>query len=361
MKRINLWSVQERDGSLRAVGLDEVANTETENHLEELLVGSPDLLLPGLVLIGRQLPTEGGPLDLLGVDQDGRLVVFELKRGTLTRDAVAQVLDYASDLAEKGFEEVARLVEKHSGHRGIQAIQDFSDWFGREFPDANASDDGGPRMVLVGLGADDRARRMVDFLVGTGVDIQLLTFQAFSAEGRLFLARQVESQSPPTKVTGGSSKEDNRRSLMALAREHEVEELLVEVGDYINQLLPWYRWPAKTAYSFSLQERTEEGRPTLRSYLTLWVNTTHKGHLTVTLPPRALEAAPEAMEGFLARARGATRTDSDWMPVQVEFDRTAWTDSVRAELTSLTEAVGQGWKSKLRKSEHAEVEDEEGD
>jgi hypothetical protein len=215
-------------------------------------------------------------------------------------------------------------------------------------------------MVLVGLGADDRARRMVDYLVGTGVDIQLLTFQAFSAEGRLFLARQMESKMPTTKTTGGSSKEDNYRSLMALAKEHEVEELLAEVGDYMNQLLPWYRWPAKTAYSFSLQERTDEGRPTLRSYLTLWVNTKHKGHLTITLPPRALEAAPEAIEGFLARTRGAARTDSDWMPVQVEFNRAAWTESVRREITALMEAVGQGWQSKLRQSETEEAEEEEG-
>ena len=56
----------------------------------------------GLTLIGRQVSTDGGTLDLLGIDADGRLVVFELKRGTLTRDAGAQVRDYASDLAALG-------------------------------------------------------------------------------------------------------------------------------------------------------------------------------------------------------------------------------------------------------------------
>ena len=56
------------------------------------------MLMPGLKLVGRQTPTEGGPLDLLGVDEDGRLVVFELKREMLSREAVAQVIDYASYL-----------------------------------------------------------------------------------------------------------------------------------------------------------------------------------------------------------------------------------------------------------------------
>ena len=119
MKSIQLWSVEQKEG-LKAVPLESVDSSETEAFLEELLVQSPDLLIPDGTLVGRQLPTEGGPLDLLGVDSDGRLVVFELKKGTLTREAVAQVLDYASDLAGRDPETLARLIEEHSGKRGIE-------------------------------------------------------------------------------------------------------------------------------------------------------------------------------------------------------------------------------------------------
>ena len=92
MKKVRLWNVcQDDSGSLVAHDVPAVDNTKTEELFETLLVGSPDMLMDGLKLIGRQVPTEGGPLDLLGVDQNGTLVVFELKRGTLTREAVAQV------------------------------------------------------------------------------------------------------------------------------------------------------------------------------------------------------------------------------------------------------------------------------
>ena len=57
------------------------SQVDTEALLEETLVKNPQMLLPGLRLIGRQTPTAGGALDLLGVDEDGRLVVFELKSG----------------------------------------------------------------------------------------------------------------------------------------------------------------------------------------------------------------------------------------------------------------------------------------
>ena len=127
MKKIQLWSVNKIDDKLSAAEVESVDNTATEQDLEDLLVATPELLLQGVTLIGRQVPTDGGPLDLLGVDADGRLVVFELKRGTLTRDAVAQVLDYASDLAALDDGQFAGLIEKHSGHHGIGRIAVIGD------------------------------------------------------------------------------------------------------------------------------------------------------------------------------------------------------------------------------------------
>ena len=94
IQKIQLWSVNDAgDGKTSVSSITSLNNTETEHKLEGLLTQSPHLLVPGLTLVGRQLPTAGGPLDLLGVSEDGELIVFELKRGTLTRDAVAQVLD----------------------------------------------------------------------------------------------------------------------------------------------------------------------------------------------------------------------------------------------------------------------------
>jgi hypothetical protein len=362
MRRIQLWSVSDGQGGLpRAVGLDEVANTETESRLEELVVRSPDLLMPGLVLIGRQLPTGGGPLDLLGVEPSGRLVVFELKRGTLTRDAVAQVVHYASDVAEMGVDELARLVEKHSGRSGIEKIDDLDDWYAREYPNSANILEESPRMVLVGLGADDRARRMADFLAEIGADIQLLTFHAFTADGQLFLARQVESKTPAPKPrsSGALSKEESREHLMALAEQQSVRDLLVEVGDFISAALPAYRWPGKTAFSFSLQERTAQGAPTLRSYMTLYVDTGTTGRLILTLPERALEAAGEAADRLLESTGGVATATLSWAAAQVRIDRQAWTPEFREALGSFLEAVQAGWKKKLAE-EDSEARAEDG-
>ena len=202
MKKIQLWSVDRTEGKLTATAVESVDNTKTEQDLEELLVASPDLLMNGLTLIGRQVSTDGGTLDLLGIDADGRLVVFELKRGTLTRDAVAQVLDYASDLAALDAVRFGALIEKHSGRHGVDPIEDFADWYRQEHPGESEFPLDRPRMVLVGLGVDDRARRVVNFLAESQVDIQLMTFYAFREDGKLFLARQIESESPKSPDDG---------------------------------------------------------------------------------------------------------------------------------------------------------------
>ena len=188
MEDIKLW---ELDGT-QATPLGSNNQLESEQGLEDTLVENPDLLLEGLILVGRQTPTEGGPLDLIGVDQDGRLVVFELKRGTLSRDAVAQIIDYASDLDTMDLGALADHMAKRSGAYDIEKIEDFSEWYeSRGFGDLESLKP--LRLFLVGLGADDRTERMVRFLAqNSGMDISLLTFHGFDYGGKTILAKQVE-------------------------------------------------------------------------------------------------------------------------------------------------------------------------
>ncbi len=200
MDEVKIWAIQDTS---KAVALESKSQVDTEGLLEETLVANPNLLIPGLRLVGRQTPTEGGPLDLLGVDEDGRLVVFELKRGTLSRDAVAQIIDYASDLDTMDLAGLAEYISERSGRHGIEEIEDFQEWYNSQ--DFGELESLKPlRMFLVGLGADDRTERMVRFLAdNSGMDISLLTFHGFAYDGKTLLARQVEVE--------GAAEPDRRR------------------------------------------------------------------------------------------------------------------------------------------------------
>ncbi len=185
-----IWEVDEATKDSKR--LEEAERTGTEAVLEDILVRKPAMLMPGLELVGRQTPTANGYLDLLGVDSDGRLVVFELKREKLRREAVAQAVDYASWLDSLDDTELHRLIGDNSGRGGIPEIGNFEEWY-----DSNDNWDSleslrPVRIVLVGLGADEPAQRMAGWLAGKGVEIDLLTFMGYRHGDRMLLARRLD-------------------------------------------------------------------------------------------------------------------------------------------------------------------------
>ena len=166
--------------------------------------------MENLTLVGRQTPTEGGPLDLLGVDGYGRLVVFELKRGMLSRDAVAQIIDYASNLDAMDLSDLANHISERSGTGGIEEIEDFEEWYESQPFEVEGLGDLLPlRLVLVGLGADNKIERIVKFLAdNSSMDISLLTFHGYEYYGKTLLAKQVEVEGETESQVSPQAREE---------------------------------------------------------------------------------------------------------------------------------------------------------
>lgn len=230
MNKLGIWTLQ-ADGAAEAV--NPVSKVDLEDRLEGMLVQCPDMLEPGIRLVGRQTPTEAGPSDLLGVDTGGQLVVFELKRGASTREAVTQCIDYASALyAMDPEEELPTHIAEHSGKLEIEKIDDFKAWYERD-ADENGHENElsnllPPRLVLVGLGVDKRAERMAQFLQARGVDISVLTFYGFKRGGEMLLAREVEVDHASLSSRGQQLTPEKRTRrefwtefLIAFEQEHE--------------------------------------------------------------------------------------------------------------------------------------------
>jgi len=230
MKEIKLWQIsQEGENEPPVKPLKNANQTETEKQLEEIIVKYPDLLFDGLKLVGRQTDTAGGPLDLLGVDSDGRLVVFELKRGTLTREAIAQVIDYASFLDEMEPSKLSQHISDRSGNFGIEKIEDFSAWYNEQYQ-KSIYEIQKPKMILVGLGADDRTRRMVSFLSNNDIDISLITFYGFEQNGKAYLAKQIEVLARPSRDLSSLNKKDRLELLRERVKRMGIDSFYEKIG-----------------------------------------------------------------------------------------------------------------------------------
>ena len=249
MEELKIWSI-DNVRNAKVTALDTAAQTESEGLLEDILTRNPDMLSEGLKLIGRQTRTTGGPLDLLGVEPDGRLNVFELKRGTLSRDAVAQVIDYSSDLEDMDAESLYRHIAEESGNLGVQPIGDFEEWYRANYPDDASLTP--LRMVLVGLGVDQTTERMVNYLARSGIDISLLTFHCFEQDGKTLFARQVEVESSNTPV-GPRHRVPRSQQFRESIHSVEVERLVDDVSDmFMRQTVSFSETHSKSKRNFCL-------------------------------------------------------------------------------------------------------------
>ena len=358
MEDIQIWTLDDS----QVAQLDTSNRMESEQLLEEILVKNPDLLMEGLTLVGRQTPTEGGPLDLLGVDGYGRLVVFELKRGTLSRDAVAQVIDYASYLDAMDLTNLASHISERSGTGGIEEIKNFEEWYDNQPFEVEGLDALlPPRLFLVGLGADNRTERMVKFLAdNSGMDISLLTFHGFEYDGKTLLAKQVEvegetdtTDSSPRRTRSHATKAEQRRRLDARIKKHGVQDLFDDsIGMFRENWGGSGERPVAHGMNVRLPYRTESGRTSWQKYAR--VGPTGDGRMAIVFFPDAVDLCMDEFRPAIEVEQIPFRTwpigregqalEDPGLEIQFILTRDDW-ETHKETLTALTQAVYKAWEA----------------
>jgi len=130
------------------------------SDLEKWLETDPELISPDLMIIGTQVPTRSGPLDLLGIDIDGNLVIIELKRDLLPRNALAQAIDYASDISYWDIERIKDIYEKYSKKDLEDGLTEYFSEISIENLEINIAQ----RIILIGFSIEASLERMITWL-----------------------------------------------------------------------------------------------------------------------------------------------------------------------------------------------------
>jgi hypothetical protein len=188
-------------------------------------------------------------------------------------------------------------------------------------------------MVLVGLGVDDRARRMVEFLADRSIEISLMTFHGFNDRDGTYLAKQIEVLQKATTQTTRSSKQTNLQALERRINEAGVKSFFAGVREtFREQLSNAYEWPNQSGYGYYLQDITEAGTPSNRAYISLSIPNNSKGSLLLTLQERATQAAgacwsqiSQTWAGRLVKKKGYCEvrisSQQDWQTIEPDFKK----------------------------------------
>ncbi|KFI34460.1 hypothetical protein HX99_01880, partial [Peptococcaceae bacterium SCADC1_2_3] len=133
-----------------------------------------------IMLIGRQIMTKSGPIDLLGIDKSGNTVIIEIKRSELPRESLAQAIDYASDVAEWTVERLGEVCSKYTKKTLQESFNEFFPDVDLEIVNLNSTQ----RIILVGFSIEASLERMIEWLSDSyGVNVNAVVLSYIKTKG----------------------------------------------------------------------------------------------------------------------------------------------------------------------------------
>ena len=180
-----------------------------EEEMEDFIENNPDILQKDLMIIGRQVDTdEGKTLDLMGLDNEGNVVIIELKKDLTPRDVIAQVLDYAvwaEDLTVEDLNTIAKRKHLTTNNYLWEKFQDQSDTTVPEFNQTQT-------LYVVGEEIDLSTKKKAEYLRKKGIDIYCIQLNFHEKDGnKIAITEEIvgEKNAPVRSSVIPSSEEDH--------------------------------------------------------------------------------------------------------------------------------------------------------
>ncbi len=301
MQQVGLWHITQEGPQKLKHG-----RINLEKDLEGWIEQDPDLLQHGLAIVGRQVHVEGGFLDLLALDLQGRWIVIEIKPGATTREAIAQALDYASCIATMPYHQLVQKVEDYLKRRADSETSSLDALLReRQAEEDPESESREVEIFVVGTGKAPSLERVVEFLTRDfEMPISVVLYDVFEIEaGQRILARELsEVVPPPTKPdaeaickkadSAGVGKEF--RAILEAARQHGL-----------------YPRPYKTSIMYTPPKNRA------RMLFTVWISPTANRSLKAYIGPGAFAEFYPITEDEVTGLLGPDGF-RDWTPSDVE-------------------------------------------
>jgi hypothetical protein len=200
---VGIWKV---NSGIKKVSFSPI---ESERKLEDVLAKDITILSEDILLIGRQIQTDYGKfIDMLAIDQDGNLIIIELKKNRTPRDVVAQAIDYASWVQNLSYDQILNLYEEKND---VPLEEAFAEKFDSSLPDKLNDTH---QIMIVSAQLNSETERIINYLsYNFDVPINAVFFRYFEEGEQQFITRSwlldpniVDEKSSNTKVENKKEK-----------------------------------------------------------------------------------------------------------------------------------------------------------
>jgi len=240
---------------------------DSENYLQEYIYQNPDSLPLDeykddlqLLILTREFPTGSGPIDAVGVDQDGEIYLIETKlyKNPDKRLVLAQVLDYGASLwktygdPQEFIGRLQEVVAKHFDMSLQEKLEEnfaTDEWEFEEYMDSLRQnvDTGSFRFVILMDHLEDRLKDLISFMN------QNSRFDVFGVELEFYKHEDLEIIIP--RLFGAEIKKTVGSASSSSKRKKWDEESFFE--DAINRLKPDQLKSLRKIYEWSCDHSDE--------------------------------------------------------------------------------------------------------
>jgi hypothetical protein len=190
-----LYRILNNECQLQSFRSIELGSRYQERDLENWIETNPQVMVDDepLLIIGRQVSTPVGVMDLLALDSEGAGVIIELKRAPNQREAIAQSLEYAAWFSGRDFQDVRQIAESYLKQKpsNLSLEQAWQQTFGSELQETALNTQ--QRIFVVIEGENERIASIARYLRVSGLDINLLKYSYYRTEGNEEIL-QIEKQ-----------------------------------------------------------------------------------------------------------------------------------------------------------------------
>ena len=179
----------------KAVSLEKKSFSELKlserSDLQEWIADNPNILGENLLIIQKEFdgfPDTSERLDLLALDENGKLVIIENKLDDSGKDVVWQALKYVSYCATLTKSEICEIYQRYLGSEAIasEKIAEFYDEQDYESIRLNPAG-GDQRIILVAANFRKEVTSTVLWLSNHGIDITCVKVTPYKDEDKLYL------------------------------------------------------------------------------------------------------------------------------------------------------------------------------
>lgn len=184
---------------------------QLEKDLEDLLAENLfDTLFEGapLMPVFQERKRQPEP-DIVALDAEGNITIFELKLGTANTDALEQLFRYVDAIRKWGYADINSKLNEYRRKRKEEEVADLAmhhkDAFGLPQPLQPHLFNRHQRMIVVGSAADDELIGSITYWRSKGLDIDFMPYRVFTIGDQRyfeFFAKPYDKRTNPGDQKG---------------------------------------------------------------------------------------------------------------------------------------------------------------